>query len=283
MAQVSGHRNLVSIIGVITRGDPLVLVLQFCEHGSVLDKLKAEAAEGTPVTFASKMHMALDIATGMEHLASLRFIHRDLAARNVLVAYGKLSGGLQNAKTGTSLVCKIADFGLSRGGDGGIKRGAGDEASPESYYKSSNGVFPIRWTAPEAMESLRYTQASDVWSFGVVLVELMQDGTSPYHGQSNPAVMQLVRSGGRHPKPSADCTVQLFKLMLLCWHEDVARRPTFARIVPGLKRWCANKWTVSTSTTTWGLTTTARRVRTLAPSTRQREQQLVARRPKAVI
>jgi hypothetical protein len=67
----------------------------------------------------------------------------------------------------------------------------------------------------------------------------MQDGTSPYHGQSNPAVMQLVRSGGRHPKPSADCTVELFKLMSLCWDEDVARRPTFANMVPMLKRWCA--------------------------------------------
>ena len=44
---------------------------------------------------------------------------------------------------------KIADFGRSRGGDGGIKRGAGDEASPGSYYQSSNSVFPMRWTAPD--------------------------------------------------------------------------------------------------------------------------------------
>ena len=52
---------------------------------------------------------------------------------------------------------------------------------------------------------------------GVVLVNMMQDGTSPYHGQSNPTVM-VVWSGGRHPKPSADCTVELCKLMLFCWH-----------------------------------------------------------------
>ena len=233
MAQVAGHRNLVSIIDVITRGDPLVLVLQYCEHGSVLDVLKAQAAEGTPITFANKMHMALDVAFGMEYLSSLRFIHGDLASRNVLVADGKHGGGLDSVRKAASLVCKVADFGLSRGG-GNIDGGDG-EGSSESYYKSSNGVFPVRWTAPEAMETLRFTQASDVWSFAVVVVELLQNGTSPYHGQSNPDVMKLVLSGGRHSKPSDDCTDELFKCMLLCWHQDVAKRPTFARVVEHFK------------------------------------------------
>ena len=81
------------------------------------------------------------------------------------------------------------------------------------------------------METLRFTQASDVWSFAVVVVEMLQNGTSPYHGQSNPNVMKLVLSGGRHSKPSDDCTDELFKFMLLCWHQDVARRPTFAKVV----------------------------------------------------
>ena len=232
MAQVAGHRNLVSIIGVVTRGDPLVLVLQYCERGSVLDELKTQAAEGTPVTFASKIKMALDVALGMEHLASLHFIHRDLAARNVLVADGHSTSGEGRRARGlhrgseceASLVCKIADFGMSRGGHDG-------EEDKEAYYKSNNGVFPIRWTAPEAMESLRYTQASDVWAFGVVVVEMLQDGTKPYHGQSNPDVMNLVMSGGRHPKPSADCTDELFAFMLQCWHHDVAQRPPFAKVV----------------------------------------------------
>lgn len=173
----------------------------------------------------------------MEHLSSLRFIHRDLAARNVLVADGKLGGGLKNMRTGASLVCKVADFGLSRGGDGGIKASdGGGMENKESYYKSSNGVFPIRWTAPESMESLRYTEASDVWSFGVFLVELLQDGTNPYHGQSNPDVMKMVLSGGRHPKPSNDCcTDELYTFMLQCWHQDVAQRPTFAKVVEYIK------------------------------------------------
>lgn len=178
------------------------------------------------------MYMAFDVALGMEHLSRLHFIHRDLAARNVLVADGKLGGRLKNASTGASLVCKIADFGLSRGGDGGVKISDDSGGGNASYYKSSNGVFPTRWTAPEAMEQHRFTQAFDVWSFGVFLVELLQDGTNPYHGQSNPDVMTMVLSEGRHPKPSADCPVGLYNVMLTCWHEDVAQRPTFAKAVP---------------------------------------------------
>ena len=236
MAQVSGHHNLVSIIGVITRGDPLVLVIQFCEHGSALDLLKQRAAGGAPLPWIVKMEMALEVSLGMEHLSDLKFIHRDLAARNVLVADG-VAGvfSTQHAPGEAALVCKIADFGLSRGGDNGDN--GGSSGSSEAYYKSSKGVFPVRWTAPEAMETMRFTIACDVWSFGVVLVEIMQDGNTPYHGSSNPDVMKLTMSGGRHPKPtgSVGCSDGLYKFMLQCWHQDPALRPTFAKVVRHFK------------------------------------------------
>ena len=66
MAQVSGDPHLVSIIGVITRGDPLVLVLQFCQHGSLLAVLKKKAAEGMPIQLRDKMHMAATAASKLE-------------------------------------------------------------------------------------------------------------------------------------------------------------------------------------------------------------------------
>ena len=249
MAQVAGHRNLVSIIGVITRGDPLVLVLQYCEHGSCLDELQTRAAEGSPVEFVDKMLMAFEISCGMEHLASLRFIHRDLAARNVLVADGKSnhavssdprhrdSVGPTHSHRGrrslvtsgskqASMVCKVADFGLSRSDN--LDRLQSTAGSPAAYYKSSNGVFPIKWTAPEAMEGRRFSEASDVWSFAIVLVELMQNGVDLYHGLSNPDVMKLVLSGGQHPKPAGnDCPDELYTFMLQCWNHDASKRPTF--------------------------------------------------------
>jgi len=209
MMQVIGHPNLVSIIGVITTGDPLVLVLQLCEHGSVLSYLKKQFANGEEVELGSKMVMASEIAAGMEHLASKHFIHRDLAARNVLLSVGREK----------SVVCKVADFGLSRG--------ANNETNEnEDYYKSSSGVFPVRWTSPEAMETLKFSPQSDVWSFGIVVVELFQNGESPYPGMSNPDVMKMTMSGGRHPNP-AGCPEMVYKLLLKCWATDVAARPSF--------------------------------------------------------
>lgn len=160
--------------------------------------LKKRAADGDPIPYAAKMQMAQEVAQGMAHLTSRHFIHRDLAARNILLADGK-SAALRGL--GLGLVCKVADFGLSRGcgsGDGDDASGQRRESVSEDYYKSSSGVFPVRWTAPESMETLRFTTASDIWSFGIVVVEMVQDGNSPYFGTSNPDAMKYVLSRGRH-------------------------------------------------------------------------------------
>jgi len=124
------------------------------------------------------MRMAVEIARGMAHLAQNHIVHRDLAARNVLLD--------------SALTAKIADFGLSRG----ILLG-------EDYYKSHNGAFPIRWTAPDAVETARFNEASDVWSFAVTLVELFNDGGRPYAGRGNAEVMAKVEAGHRAPKPES--------------------------------------------------------------------------------
>lgn len=211
MMQVSGHPNLVSIIGVITAGDPLVLVLQYCEHGSALGYLKKMFAAGKAVTVEAKMAMASEIAKGMAHLAKLQFIHRDLAARNVLLTSGLSKSGI---------VCKVADFGLSRGANNE------DSESSADYYKSSSGVFPVRWTAPEAMETLKFSPASDVWSFGIVVIELFQDGERPYQGKSNPDVMKLTMSGGRHAQPDG-CSDAVYAELLKCWDAEASARPSF--------------------------------------------------------
>jgi serine/threonine protein kinase len=220
MAAVGSHPNLVSLIGVITRGDPLVLILQFCAQGELLGMLKKAAAEGEPIALMDKMQMAREVAQGMSHLSKEHFIHRDLACRNVLYADG---------------MCKIADFGLSRGGGGESTTVENEDAAThEDYYKSTAGVFPVRWTAPEAMETLRFTPASDVWSFGILVIELLVDGGSPYHGMSNPDVMKLTMSGGRHAKPPL-CSNKLYAMLLKCWDTDAAQRPAFPQLCDAFK------------------------------------------------
>ena len=96
---------------------------------------------------------------GMAYLEEHSYIHRDLAARNILVGEGN--------------VCKVADFGLAR-------------VIKEDIYNPREGTkFPIKWTAPEAALYNRYTIKSDVWSYGVLVYEIMTRGSMPYPGMSN--------------------------------------------------------------------------------------------------
>jgi serine/threonine protein kinase len=159
----------------------------------------------------------------MAHLSARHFVHRDLAARNVLLTSGK---------SASTLICKVADFGLSRAGRS--KNKTSDSTNSEDYYRSQTGVFAVRWTAPEAMETLVFNQASDVWSFGVVLVELVQDGDRPYHElKGNADVMAQTMSGQRHPQHPG-CSNELYAIMRRCWNGEPKLRPSFASLASEL-------------------------------------------------
>lgn len=202
MAQVPLHRNVVPLIGVVSAGSPLLLIESICDNGSLLAYLKnckpkpgnldgtTVADSNAPLTLHGKLQAATDVARGMAHLGSCSFVHRDLAARNILVTAAN--------------VMQIADFGLSRAFSGSA-----------DYYKSSKGQFPIRWTAPEAMESGKFGRKSDVWSFGVVMGEIWNDGDQPYKGMANMVVMTNVIGGHRDAKPEScpdvrNCTLLTF-------------------------------------------------------------------------
>ena len=101
----------------------------------------------------------VNMFTGMAYLEEHSYIHRDLAARNILVGEGS--------------VCKIADFGLAR-------------VIKEDIYNPREGTkFPIKWTAPEAALFNRYTIKSDVWSYGILIYEIITKGAMPYPGMTN--------------------------------------------------------------------------------------------------
>ena len=105
-----------------------------------------------------------------------------VAARNVLV---------NNLRT-----CKVADFGLSR-----IQKSKSGGNDGDHYYRSENNVFPVRWSSPEAMETKKYTSASDVWSFAVVVAEIFLDGAVPYKQWKTHEVVYHVLAGERMERP----------------------------------------------------------------------------------
>ena len=200
MAQFK-HENVVQLIGVVTVGEPIYIILEFCENGAMDGFLQSNTIEN-----AEMERFAIESANGMKYLCSLRFIHRDLASRNVLLA--------------TGLKCKIADFGMSRA------------AVNSDYYRSHGDLIAVRWTAPEALEEQKFSEQSDVWSFGVLMWEIWSRADVPYKGMGNDKVWANVLGGYRLPCPD-NCPPNIYSLMLACWGVS-GTRPTFTVIVETL-------------------------------------------------
>lgn len=196
------HPNVIYLQGVVTRSNPVMIITEYMENGSLDTFLRANDGKFQTIQLIG---MLRGIAAGMNYLSDMNYVHRDLAARNVLV----------NAQ----LVCKIADFGLSR-----------EIENACDAYTTRGGKIPVRWTAPEAIAFRKFTSTSDVWSYGVVLWEVMSYGERPYWNWSNQDVIKSIEKGYRLPAPM-DCPEALYQLMLDCWQKQRTHRPTFASVV----------------------------------------------------
>ncbi|KAM3603037.1 uncharacterized protein V6R79_015519 [Siganus canaliculatus] len=212
------HPNVVHLEGVVTRGKPVMIVIEYMENGSLDAFLRKHDGQFTVIQLVG---MLRGIAAGMRYLADMGYVHRDLAARNILV--------------NSNLVCKVSDFGLSRVIDD----------DPEAVYTTTGGKIPVRWTAPEAIQYRKFTSASDVWSYGIVMWEVMSYGERPYWDMSNQDVIKAIEEGYRLPAPM-DCPPGLHQLMLDCWQKDRAERPKFDQIVGILDKMIRNPNTLKT-------------------------------------
>ncbi|XP_056449496.1 ephrin type-A receptor 2 [Gadus chalcogrammus] len=202
MGQFS-HQNIIRLEGVVTKFKHAMIVTEYMENGALDKYLRDHDGEIPSIQLVG---MLRGISGGMKYLSDMSYVHRDLAARNILV--------------NTNLECKVSDFGLSRV----------LEDDPEGTYTTSGGKIPIRWTAPEAIAYRKFTSASDVWSFGIVMWEVMAFGERPYWDMSNHEVMKAINEAFRLPAPM-DCPSAVYQLMLQCWLQERAKRPRFPDIV----------------------------------------------------
>uniref|UniRef100_A0A8D0CG99 Ephrin type-A receptor 7 n=1 Tax=Scleropages formosus TaxID=113540 RepID=A0A8D0CG99_SCLFO len=212
------HPNVVHLEGVVTRGKPVMIVIEYMENGSLDAFLRKHDGQFTVIQLVG---MLRGIAAGMRYLSDMGYVHRDLAARNILV--------------NSNLVCKVSDFGLSRVIDD----------DPEAVYTTTGGKIPVRWTAPEAIQYRKFTSSSDVWSYGIVMWEVMSYGERPYWDMSNQDVIKAIEEGYRLPAPM-DCPPGLHQLMLDCWQKDRSDRPKFDQIVGILDKMIRNPSTLKT-------------------------------------
>ena len=210
------HPKLIQLYAVCTKEEPIYIITELMKHGSLLEYLRGD---GHSVKLPQLLDMGAQVATGMAFLEEKNYVHQDLAARNVLVS--------------ENLICKVEVISMVR-------------IISEDIYEGHTG-FPIKWTAPEAVLYNRFTIKSDVWSFGILLYEMITYGLFPYPGMNNSEIVQELVKGYRMSCPK-DCPEQLYKIMRECWRDDASSRPTFESL-----RWRMEDYFMENEPTHWHL------------------------------
>jgi fibroblast growth factor receptor 1 len=219
MKMLETHPNVVRLLGCCTDKEPIFLIMEYISRGKLQSYLRNSRAEryynnmhgqSKSLTSRDLTSFVYQVAKGMEFLSANGIIHRDLAARNVLIT--------------EEHTCKVADFGFAR-----------DVIVSHVYERKSEGRLPIRWMAPESLYDNIFSVKSDVWSFGVLIWEVVTLGSTPYPGLSAAEVMKKVRDGYRLDKPE-HCRRELYNIMYYCWDKDPKQRPSFTECVQLLEK-----------------------------------------------
>ena len=216
------HQYVANLIAICLQNSPICIVY---EHLSLSDNLRDflrqyltnESAKKNNYVKKSSLHtshlfdIAFQIATGMDHLSSYGIIHRDLSACNVIV--------MNKTNVQQQIHIKIVDVGLW-----GNKKIQNDATKR------------VRWLAPEVLYFAQYSNASDVWSYGIVLWEIYSLGQEPYNGHTNEQVIFMVQN--RHILRCPEvCDQAIYSMMVECWHEAPSRRPSFLQLLNQFKQW----------------------------------------------
>ena len=233
MSYIKPHPNLASMIGSckseLTENGKLWLLIEFCECGDLLNYLKnnkqlilsgnCDAA----LNARCLLRLAYDVANGMQYLEEHRIMHGDLAARNVLLA--------ENSADTDFPLAKVADFGLAK-----------KFYENKTYEKSSRLSVPWKWMALEYLNDDYFTLKSDVWSFSVLLWEIMSFGRPPYGQKGYDEVLEQLNEGYRLPFPSNILSDSHFYLQKIynqisnaCFVSEPSDRCTFSDVVTMIK------------------------------------------------
>lgn len=198
------HKNVVQFIGACTKPPSLCIVTEFMSGGSVYDYLhKLKGVFKLP----SLLKVAIDVSKGMNYLHQNNIIHRDLKAANLLMDENE--------------VVKVADFGVAR-----VKAQSGVMTAETGTY---------RWMAPEVIEHKPYDHKADVFSFGIVLWELLT-GKLPYEYLTPLQAAVGVVQKGLRPTIPKNSQPKLAELLERCWQQDPALRPDFSEIIEILQQ-----------------------------------------------
>ncbi|XP_058063474.1 protein sevenless [Anopheles bellator] len=210
------HKHITRLLGVCLEADTLLIIMELMRGGDLLSYLRRSRpipGQAARLTMLDLVAMCQDVAAGCRYLEEMHFVHRDLACRNCLVS----------STVPRDRVVKIGDFGLAR-----------DIYKNDYYRKEGEGLLPVRWMSPESLVDGVFTSQSDIWSFGVLLWEIMTLGEQPYQAKNNIEVLNHVREGGHLDRPKV-CPDEMYELMQCCWQFSPDERPTFRTCVEMLE------------------------------------------------
>lgn len=228
LSYINAHPNLVSMIGYCSSDlkstGKVWLVIEYCEFGDLRNYLR----ENKEKILSGKQSDALnarrllkwshDIAKGMRHLEKSKIMHGDLAARNILMSKDILGSQCP--------VAKVADFGLAK------------KLYETTYEKTSRVMVPWKWMAPEFLTDDFFTLKSDVWSYAVLLWEILSFGKIPYGRQEYDEVLEKLKNGYRlpYPKDTENITSWLpekvySSISQICFVQDPDERANFDDVV----------------------------------------------------
>lgn len=212
-AAISKHDNIVKMLYCQTQRMPMYLILEASIPGNLLHFLWSlrEGKSGTgdnsqAFSERSVYIVAKQVAAGLDYLHSYhRVIHGDVAARNMLI--------------GSGLSIKVSGLNL-----------AFKSRQAKMIDEELQAKVPLKWQAPERMMSLPMTDRSDVWSFGILLYELITLGSPPYPDLEPSEVLPYTFAHYRIKRPE-NCGAQLYDLIKYCCMWNFKDRPVYSAIM----------------------------------------------------
>eukprot|EP00249_Psilotum_nudum_P023813 c28991_g1_i1 orf=309-3122(-) len=201
------HRNVVLFMGAVTKPPNFAIVTEYLPRGSLF-RLLHRAGARDMLDEKRQIRIALDVAKGMNYLhqRSPPIVHRDLKSPNLLVD--------------STWVVKVCDFGLSR--------------FKANKFLSQSAAGTHEWMAPEVLRDEPSNEKCDVYSFGVILWELVTL-QRPWSGLSHAEVVGAVGFQNRRLQIPKDVNPKIAAIIELCWASDPRQRPSFASIMESLK------------------------------------------------